>query len=662
MPIRPHEVPDEQGSEGLLSKPILEDENVRIWALSTAPEVEGDNDRSQSSSSRKRSFDEFRGVADAPLAEQQQSSLNSAPKVAEDLEQEKFYDETRQGIVNAMFNSDWQFDQLHETRFGDVRLPATIFVKSVETGQLEEYAGPLPGSGNPEVADMKVWVRRPWPSAMVKSLPPTKPHKGAVSYIIRNHFQRGRFQPDKAQALGVPKTQYRVLTSGGSLTLEDGTVVTPDMVLNPGREGTAIAVVDIPSPEYVRPTVSRAEWQSKETMEGIRAFIWLLGSGVAQHPDFRAFVEKMSHLEHIVSSPDCCPNELTMTSAAVWNGRLHKVDPERFSTPIFDADKTPQVTFQHDQKEAQPLPQGARAAKRGLTISLEPEFETEWETALPPFIMSPPSLEGVSGTTSISREVNGLAIEARANIERDQEQLAEWASKLPSPDAEVTTLGTGSALPSKYRNVLSTLLRVPGHGSYLLDCGENTLGQLQRVFTPEELTDILKDLRLIWISHLHADHHLGTASVIKAWYKANHPEEFAARLEPVPLDMQSLDTKAASATKRLAIVSDIAMLNWLAEYAAVENFGHHLTNPLFISDATAGSTSKLTWAPAHSSSAAAPLPIPHSAYPALLGLFDIQSVRVQHCHGAKGVALTLPNGFKAAFSGDCRPSAALAQV
>ena len=67
-------------------------------------------------------------------------------------------------------------------------------------------------------------------------------------------------------------------------------------------------------------------------------------------------------------------------------------------------------------------------------------------------------------------------------------------------DHEVITLGTGSALPSKYRNVSATLLRIPGKGSYLFDCGENTIGQLLRVFGPEKLADVLLDLKLIWIS------------------------------------------------------------------------------------------------------------------------------------------------------------------
>lgn len=44
----------------------------------------------------------------------------------------------------------------------------------------------------------------------------------------------------------------------------------------------------------------------------------------------------------------------------------------------------------------------------------------------------------------------------------------------------------------------------------LLDCGEGTFGQFVRHFSEtEELLKVLKNLKLVYISHLHADHHIG---------------------------------------------------------------------------------------------------------------------------------------------------------
>jgi len=83
----------------------------------------------------------------------------------------------------------------------------------------------------------------------------------------------------------------------------------------------------------------------------------------------------------------------------------------------------------------------------------------------------------------------------------------------------VTTLGTGSAAPSKYRNVSSTLLHIPnrqgsGLDFVLLDAGEGTLGQIKRKFGLE-WQETLRRLKIIFISHLHADHHCGLASILQ---------------------------------------------------------------------------------------------------------------------------------------------------
>lgn len=85
-------------------------------------------------------------------------------------------------------------------------------------------------------------------------------------------------------------------------------------------------------------------------------------------------------------------------------------------------------------------------------------------------------------------------------------------------------LGTGCAIPSKYRNVSSTLLYFHGsQAAILLDCGEGSWHQLQRLSPPtltEPTTAIQRAqewsrlIQLVWISHLHADHHLGLIHLI----------------------------------------------------------------------------------------------------------------------------------------------------
>lgn len=92
--------------------------------------------------------------------------------------------------------------------------------------------------------------------------------------------------------------------------------------------------------------------------------------------------------------------------------------------------------------------------------------------------------------------------------------------KEQSDDIVVTTLGTGSAIPSKYRNVSSTHLAIPSLGGILLDAGEGTLGQLRRRFG-EGLKSILEELKMVFVSHMHADHHLGMNAVLEERFRVS---------------------------------------------------------------------------------------------------------------------------------------------
>ena len=80
---------------------------------------------------------------------------------------------------------------------------------------------------------------------------------------------------------------------------------------------------------------------------------------------------------------------------------------------------------------------------------------------------------------------------------------------------KVTFLGTGSCVPSKYRNVSSILIENLPNKYIILDCGEGTTFQMHRMYGRDKTTEILRQLSAIYISHLHADHHLGLIRLLK---------------------------------------------------------------------------------------------------------------------------------------------------
>ncbi|KAB8070804.1 hypothetical protein BDV29DRAFT_180239 [Aspergillus leporis] len=649
------------GSDDAFEKPTWSDDNIKVWAMSICPPSSLQPKvvpQAAPRSPRKRSLDEFREEA-------------TTHETFDTRAQDQII---RQSIITDMFNSTWRMDALIETRLADVKMPAIMFVRNPETRALEQYTGPAPGSTEP-LPDIKVFVRQPWPGASVERIPPTTWSDEAVSYIVRNQDIRGKFDPKRAQELKVRKGgDYGRLTKGESVQSEDGQTITPEMVLGPARLGKGLAIIELPTPEYVDGLVNRPEWKSPSVTTNLEAFIWILGPGVGDHPRLREFVASMPHCKHTVSSSDYCPNYLAMSSIAKSSVHMAQLRPDNYPVPVHNNVTLPQpgssthgseITIKNVEKSP------FEALEPGLIIDMEPKFELNRSEVAPRFnALNTVNLMPVA----VQKRMN--TISKRVNKTEFQEKLREFRQDLPGSDVEIITLGTGSSSPSKYRNVSSTLIHAPGYGYYLLDCGENTLGQLKRVFEPEKLREVLQNLRLIWISHLHADHHLGTTSVIKAWFQENYPNGIP-QTSTIETDMSQVFKE-----KRLVLVSEEMMVGWLEEYASVENYGFGKLIPLSAYPVIQNKAlrTKLVYRhcradgtyPSHESESGKPqtteLSFGDNTSPLTpllreaTGLSDLLTTKVSHCRNAMAVSLVFPNGFKVSFSGDCRPSQSFAAI
>lgn len=592
LPLAPHEVRHDPRAEEHTYEPDWEDANIKVWYMPVQSTM------ATPTSPRKRTHDEF--------AEANQVN-----------EQARFQDPGRDKtlvdtIVTQMFDSNWTMDALIETTLHQVKLPAKVFIR--ENNKIQVYTGPLPGRGK-EVPDIPVLVRQPWPGAMIETLPSTRPSNKSMCYIVKSHDRRGKFKPEVARELGVAISDYSILTSGQNVQGKDGAVVTPAMVLGETVIGSGFALVDLPDASYIDGLVHRKEWTDDNIMKGLHVIFWILGDGLKDDPRVQEFMQKMSSVRHIVTSTDSCPNMISLESPAAQAFKLRCIDPDRFPLPDFD---------NHVSLSNTPVPNTSiyETGRTGKTIQFAPSYLHQ-DDQIVPF----PDIEKLV-RDGLDDQVLEMARQAKAKVS-DPEFLAKVEkveSDIPNRDTEIITLGTGSSSPSKYRNVSATLVRVPGYGNYLFDCGENTIGQLRRSFG-RDLPEILRDLKCIWISHLHADHHLGTASVIKAWHE---------------------ETRKSRPSAKLLVTSHTHMIDWLREYADIEDYGFdrlltynfqslHPDFPgrrICRSPRPDGFTEEETEA---------------------IGLKQIDACFVKHCFGALAAVFTFPSGLKIAYSGDCRP-------
>lgn len=510
----------------------------------------------------------------------------------------------RRKTVHDMFDSDWRKDKLYEAVFQEVNLPAMVWVRDPETKALQAtFCTKL--SDAPHIKpDQKVLVRMPWPAALVAELPPADnlPSSISMCYIVKGRPQRGSFIPQKAKALGVkPGPMFGQLANRQTVTLEDGRTITPEEVMDPITPGQGVALLDIQDVEYLSDLLRKLQSMGHGQLSHVHAFIWILGPGVFDSSEFSDFQSNFPDVQHVVASADNNSNYITMSASAASATRLNQIRPEMFPIP------------KHDNTIVGPVESKGKPmrAQRGLTLDLAPIFKIDTKE--------------VPDDLDIQATAEAMSAETRALIPTNNEPQS--ATEEQYKDVSVITLGTGSAMPSKYRNVSANLLHIPSLGYFILDAGENSLGQLKRMYNADELDEILCNLHMIWISHLHADHHLGTVSLLVAHKHALLKRKQAGN--PV--------------AHNLYLVSERNMADYLEDYKSVEASDAIMLHCL---------NSKLTDVDGKD------VDVQTTTMP----VSKLDTTRVSHCHGAQALSITFSNGFKISYSGDCRPSASFADI
>lgn len=366
-----------------------------------------------------------------------------------------------------------------------------------------------------------------------------------TSYELTFPAVRGKFNVEETKRLGVPKGRlYAELAKGNSITLEDGTVINSDQVLSETRNFGKVLVLDIPSNKYIPRFID--EFKNYPT-DQLSAIYYFLGDEVTITDDLFQFFDTFSddQIQHYVSHSSISPNTIAYESAAIATLKLKALQVESYNIPITDRVYSREFfhCFPKDLPEGSSLVQQQEHVPSCLVKNENMHvFEKMKGIALEPFTVGKENMvihESQLPTAKQSSTIDELyeshvvplCIEG-SSLERtvhEQVHVNNFDNKTKLNEIEIISLGTGSALPSKYRNVISTLVKIPYtevdgtvvNRSILLDAGENTLGTIHRTIPDIDVPKLFRDVKLIYLSHLHADHHLGIASLIKEWYKHN---------------------------------------------------------------------------------------------------------------------------------------------
>lgn len=358
----------------------------------------------------------------------------------------------------------------------------------------------------------------------------------SANWIITPNPVRGKFLVNKARELGVPPPLFKNLCSFTSVILDDGTIIDPDQVLEPTKLFNPILVLDIPSVGHLDNLISK-DW-IKESPNGLpfSAVYHFIDSSIEsplQMNKYKQFIKSFdSNTSHFISHKSYCPNSVNFKTSYRISLKWKTLLDSFF--PLGKWNNVPLCEIPNDlttDRDVLPLISGQKLiikstapcaieeiSRQGneMTVTTEEELLNLYDEEIAP----------VGLTKFASRDQFSNWISQRNEL-KTLSQFVDLSRPLKD-QVETLIIGTGSALPSPIRNVISSVVRIPYHRNdktgfrtVILDAGEGSYGLLKRSYTDYEVNTLLDELSLIYLSHLHADHHLGIADILQAWSERN---------------------------------------------------------------------------------------------------------------------------------------------
>lgn len=452
---------------------------------------------------------------------------------------------------------------------------------------------------------------------MSEDLPPCDPFPAAVSYFIQGQPLPGKFDPIRAKALGVPAgPDFGRLQKGHRVVTPSGHEVKSEDVMGPVRTIPPVLLVDCPSLNYIDNLCNHSFWKTCTKDRQPVVVVHSCGSNVLNDKRYISFMSSFGiNVKHFIANGDYVTDSLTNTVAATQMDKLRLLSSSIYPLPHHE--KQPKDS---DLEMFYENALNASAIENKVQFNPFPYLAITRKEELPQSVLSKEHAELLEEYSSQCKQTQEL-IKTLGDGRDDS-----FAGAL----VEIATLGTGSAGPSNFRNVAATLIMIPDSFSILLDCGENTIGQFRRLHGSDTSNE-LRRVKLIIISHMHADHHLGLIGFLRAW--RTHHDRGA----------------------KLFVVCSANYARSITEYSSIEDIG--VEDVVFLDSGrhtkTLGETSRDgldqqgNW---------------QQLRTALPEISNIVLVPAIHCDGAFCVRINHVQGWSVAYSGDTRPCPNFASI
>ena len=460
------------------------------------------------------------------------------------------------------------------------------------------------------------------------------------AYICHFSPRPGRLDFNKCIELGLkPGPELGKLKRGEDVTLENGTVVKSSDVVGEASPPSAYLILDLPDNNFL----SNLTKSKLTNIKNLNTVFHFTPSDVFKSDIYQDYIKSLGgEVTHVVMNDTC--RGLGMSDVTSYCHKLRNIRSD-FFPPLLGADEI-KTAEEVSERTKCDLGDNILRSATGLKLHVRPEQGID-TTSVVQFDEEKCDKEFYEAVSNPEEgEENKVSVIDQEDQEHYKQELVkalEYAKTFQPPTVSdtsgesqdypvVTFLGTGSSIPSKYRNVSNILVETAPDNFIILDCGEGSLSQMVRLYGEEGTKHILRNLKCVYISHMHADHHLGLINIV-----------------------QYRNREVADGDKMFIVATDRLVKFWTDYHSKFEPFLHKTEfvkcerlilynewEPNTYEEIPGKKFQKL-------------YPRERGEFLDKIGMSEFYTCRAIHCPNAFCVSFRSKDGYKISYSGDTRP-------